>query len=101
MQRRLPVPHADSRRVEIGARFDKRPNNCGRIRLVPGPIREKMQRRPPAAFGTLDHAMAEPRIDREQLTKPFDLALLKDCQELDGDRIITSQCVGVSHFGPV
>jgi hypothetical protein len=95
MQRRFPVPHADGRRVEIGAGRGERLHDRGGVRSVPGPIGEQMQQRPPAAFGILDHAVGEPWLGRKQPAQQLYLALLERCRDFHGKRLIASQPAGI------
>jgi hypothetical protein len=83
------VPHPDGWCVEIGASRGERPHDRVGVRIVPGPIGEKMQRRAPAALGVLDYAKGEPGIGGAQPAQPLDFALLERRREHNGRRLIT------------
>jgi hypothetical protein len=95
------VPHPDHRRIEVGASRSEGADDVDSIRIVPRPIGEKMQRRSPATFSVLDHAMGEPGIGCKQPTQPVDLALLKCRRELDGKWLVTSERASTRHRPPV
>jgi hypothetical protein len=60
-----------------------------------------MQRRSPATFSVLDHAMSEAGIGCEQPVQPVDLASLQCRRELDGKRFVTSERAIIRHHRPV
>jgi hypothetical protein len=97
MEWRLAVPHPERRRIEVGASRSEGADDLDGIRVVPRPIGEKVQRRSPATFNVLDHAMGEPRIGCEKPAQPVDLALLQCRRGLDGKRLVTSERANIPH----